>query len=82
MLSIAAALAVVTTAVAYSHLKLVKWSLNADEPDVRQGHVRLLHQLAKWGIGSILAAALARPAGGAIAAAVSWTINAAGGVLA
>lgn len=39
------AIGLVTAAVLYSTLKLTKWSLNADKPNVRGGHVEHVAEL-------------------------------------
>jgi hypothetical protein len=81
VLSTGAAIAAVTTAVVYSHLKLVKWSLNAEQPDVRAGQVQLLHRIGRTATLGILLAALGDDAGAAIVDATAWVVDAVGGLL-
>jgi len=82
VLSTTAALAVVTAAVLYSHLKLAKWSINADVPEARRAHVQLCHRIGKLAIVAILAVALGPGIGAAAVDVAVWTIDVAGGVLA
>ena len=82
VLSTATALAAVTAAVLYSHLKLAKWSINADVPEARRAHVQLCHRTGKLAIVAILAVALGPGIGAAAADAAVWTIDAVGGLFA
>lgn len=81
MLSISAALAVVTVGVLYAHLKLVKWSINADVPEARRAHVQLAHRIGKLALVAILAVALGPALGAAVVEAIVWTIDVLGGLL-
>jgi hypothetical protein len=81
VLSTTAALAAVTAVVLYAHLKLVKWSINADVPEARRAHVQLCHRVGKLAIVAILAVALGPGLGAAAADVAVWTIDVAGGVL-
>lgn len=81
VLSTTAAIAVVTAAVLYAHLKLVKWSLNVDAPGVRNNHVPPTHKIGRIAIVGILLFELGADAGGAIGDAIAWTITAIGGLL-
>jgi len=82
VLSTTAALAVVTAAVLFAHLKLVKWSINADVPEARRAHVQLCHRTGKLAVVAILAVSLGPAAGAAAADAAVWTIDAVGGLFA
>lgn len=64
LLTTVAAVAAAAIATIYGTLKLVKWSLNAEEPDVRNRHVGHLYNVLK----ATLAVVLVIEFGGAVGA--------------
>lgn len=49
-----AVIGIMTVAVLYSVLKLTKWSLNADEPPVRVGHIDRVSSLYRTALMFVL----------------------------